>query len=119
MPETNKAILTQANAWVAKGDYETFLSYCTDDVIWTFVGEQVLRGKEAVRRYMKTTYIEPPTFSVTHLIAEDDFVTVLGDISIKSATGKVVHSTYCDVWRLRDGKLAELRAFVVEIKEES
>jgi ketosteroid isomerase-like protein len=37
---------------------------------------------------------------------------------MKDATGKVMHSTYCDVWRIRDGKLAELRAFVVEVRGE-
>ncbi len=118
MSETNKAILKQANAAVVKGDHEGFLSHCTDDVEWVFVGDQTLKGKEAVRRYMKATYIEPPTFTVAQLIAEDDFVTALGDISLKDETGKVVHSAYCDVWRLRDGKLAELRAFVVQIKGE-
>ena len=118
MSENNKAILTQANAAVVRGDYEGFLSHCTDDVEWTFVGEQTLKGKAAVRQYMKTTYIEPPEFSVERLIAEDDFVTALGEISVRDAGGKVVRSAYCDVWRIRDGKLAELRAFVVEIKGE-
>ena len=118
MSERNKAILTEANAAVVRGDHEGFLSHCTDDVEWTFVGEQTLNGKAAVRQYMRTTYVEPPTFTVTHLIAEDDFVTALGDIRMKNETGRVVHSTYCDVWRIRDGKLAELRAFVVEIDGE-
>jgi ketosteroid isomerase-like protein len=116
MSERNKAILKQANAAVVKGDHEGFLSHCTEDVEWTFVGDRTLKGKEAVRQYMKATYIEPPTFAVAHLIAEDDFVTAVGDISIKDETGKLVHSAYCDVWRIRDGKLAELKAFVVEIK---
>ena len=118
MSEKNKSILAQANAAVAKGDYEGFLSHCTDDVEWTFVGDRTLKGKQAVREYMRTTYIEPPAFTVAHLIAERDFVTALGDISIKSETGQVAHFEYCDVWRIRDGKLAELKAFVVEIKGE-
>ncbi len=118
MSEKNKAILKQANAAVVRGDHEGFLAHCTEDVEWTFVGDRTLKGKEAVRRYMKATYIEPPTFAVAHLIAEDDFVTAVGDISIKDETGKLVHSAYCDVWRIRDGKLAELKAFVVEIKGE-
>ncbi len=119
MSEKNKAILQQANAAVVRGDHEAFLAHCTDDVEWVFVGDTTLKGKEAVRQYMKRAYVEPPTFTVTHLIAEDDFVTALGDISMKNETGKVVHSAYCDVWRIRDGKLAELRAFVVEIDGES
>ena len=118
MSEKNKAILKQANAAVAKGDFEGFLVHCTEDVEWIFVGEQTLKGKEAVRQYMKETYIEPPRFVVDHLIAEGDFVTVLGDITLKDESGKDVELAYCDVWRLRDGKLAELKAFVVEKKRE-
>ena len=117
MSEKNKAILQRANAAVVNGDYERFLSHCTEDVVWTFVGDKTLKGKEAVRQYMKATYVEPPTFRVDHLIAEGDFVTALGDIDLKDETGRLVHYAYCDVWRLRGDKLAELRAFVVEIKE--
>jgi uncharacterized protein len=116
MSTKNKAILEQANAAVVKGDYEGFLSLCTEDVEWTFVGEKTLKGKEAVRRYMNSTYIEPPKFVVAQLIAEGDYVTAIGDIDIRDETGKTAHSAYCDIWRIRDGKLAELRAFVVEIK---
>jgi ketosteroid isomerase-like protein len=118
MSDQNKAVLTQANAAVAKGDYEGFLSHCTDDVEWTFVGDRTLKGKAAVRQYIKVTYVEPPKFTVDRLIADDDFVTALGDIRIKDEAGKVVRSEYCDVWRIRDGKLAELKAFVVELKDE-
>lgn len=116
MSEKNKDILRQANAAVVKGDHEGFLSHCTEDVEWEFVGDQTLKGKEAVRQYMKAAYIEPPRFRVDHLIAEGDFVTALGDIEMKDETGRLVRSAYCDVWRVRDGKLAELRAFVIEIK---
>ena len=118
MSESNKAILEQANAAVIRGDHEGFLAHCTDDVEWVFVGDRTLKGKEAVRRYMNTTYIEPPKFVVADLIAERDFVTAIGTIDITDGTGKTAHSAYCDVWRIRDGKLAELRAFVVELEGE-
>lgn len=115
MSEQNKAVLRQANAAIVNGDAEGFLAHCTDDVVWTFVGEQTLTGKEAVRQYMKATYDGPPSFRVDHLIAEGDFVIALGDIDSKDASGKLVHSDYCDVWRIRDGKLAELKAFVIPV----
>ena len=118
MSDNGKAILQRANAAVAKGDHEGFLSHCTDDVEWTFVGDKTLKGKEAVRQYIKAAYVEPPRFRVDQLIAEGDFVTALGEIDLTDETGKRVRSAYCDVWRIRDGKLAELRAFVVEIKPE-
>jgi ketosteroid isomerase-like protein len=111
----NKQILEKANAHVAKGEYEEFLAFCTEDTEWTFVGDQTLKGKEAVRQYMATAYIEPPKFNAENLIAEGDFVTVTGKISLKDEDGKTTAYDYCDVWKFRDGKMAELKAFVIAI----
>lgn len=115
MSEKNKAVLVKANACVARGDHEGFLSFCTDDTQWTFVGAQTLQGKEAVRAYMKAQYLEPPVVTVENLIAEGDYVTAIGQISMKDGSGKMGHYAYCDVWRFREGKMAELKAFVVKI----
>jgi ketosteroid isomerase-like protein len=112
---SNKAILETANSFVAKGNYEQFLTYCTEDTEWNFIGEQTLHGKEAVRQYMASVYVEPPVFNVEHTIEEGNFVTVVGKISLKDKAGKTVDYDYCDVWRFRDGKLAEVKAFVIAI----
>lgn len=58
---------------------------------------------------------------VTNFIAEGDFVTALGSITLKDEDGQATHYAYCDVWRLRGDKLAELRVFVIEaaVKDET
>lgn len=114
MSESHKEILQKANAAIAKGDYEGFLAFCTEDTEWTFVGDRTLKGKEAVRQWMATAYQEPPKFEVHRLVAEGDFVAALGEISLKDETGKDTRHAYCDVWRFRDGRMAGLQAFVVE-----
>lgn len=114
MSENNKAILEEANTAIAQGDYEGFLSFCTDDTEWTFVGDRTLNGKEAVRQWMVTEYVEPPLNIVANLIAEGNFVTALGNLTIKDKEGKETHYSYCDVWRFRDGKMVELKAFVIK-----
>ena len=114
MSGKNKAILEQGNAAIAEGNNEGFLSCCADNTEWTFVGDKTLKGKEAVRQYMAAAYIEPPKFTVTNLIAEGDFVTALGDITLKDEDGKAVHYSYCDVWRFRGDKIVELRAFFIK-----
>lgn len=121
MSENNKAVLEAANAAIVAGNYEGFLSFCTDDTEWTFVGDKTLKGKEAVRQWMAMTYIEPPKFRVAHFIAEGDFVTAIGDITLKDENGKVADYSYCDVWRFRGGQMVELRAFVIktEVKDET
>ncbi|MGY1409413.1 MULTISPECIES: nuclear transport factor 2 family protein [unclassified Luteimonas] len=113
MPTDPRTILQQANAAVAAGDNEGFLAFCTDDVTWHFIGNRTITGKGAVRRYMDETYIHPPEFDVADLLVDGDTVVAIGDITITDAGGAQMRSAYCDVWRLRDGRLAELRAFVV------
>lgn len=111
----NKSVLERANAAVTRGDYEVFMSFCTDDTLWTFVGDRVLRGKEAVRQWMTEAYKQgPPELTVDNLIAEGEFVTAVGTVTTKDEDGKATRYAYCDVWRVRDDKLAELQAFVIE-----
>ncbi len=119
MSKTNKEVLENANAAITHGDFEGFLALCTEDTEWTFEGDQTLRGKAAVRQWMTTAYKEPPKFRVHRMIAEGDFVAALGEITLKDEAGKAVPHAYCDVWRFREGKMAELHAYVVKTGSES
>lgn len=114
MSESHKVILEKANAAIVDGDFEGFLKFCTADMRWTFVGDRTITGKEAVRQWMAAAYKEPPKFKVQHMIAEGDFVSALGEITLKDDDGESTRYAYCDVWRFRDGRMAELHAFVIE-----
>jgi uncharacterized protein (TIGR02246 family) len=114
----NNAVLEKANAASAARDIEGFLSFCTDDIEWTYVGGKTLRGKEAVRDYFKASSDELADFTVTHLIAEGGVVVALGDITMKDDKGEMVRHSYCDVWRFRDGRMSELKAFVIKPEAE-
>jgi uncharacterized protein len=113
MSNTHKQVLTQANEAIARRDFEGFLVHCTDDTVWNFVGDKTLRGKEAVRRWMVETYKQAPRFSVRQLISDGDYLAALGEITLKDENGKDTTSSYCDVWRFENGRLAELHAFVI------
>jgi uncharacterized protein len=114
MSQRNKSILQEANAAISKGNIEGFLSFCAEDIEWTTVGEETIKGKEALRQWMATAYVEPPEYTLVNLIAEGDFLVALGDITLKDKEGKPRNHAYCDVWRFRDDTMVELRAFVVE-----
>ena len=117
MSDKNKAILEEANAAVAAGDYDKFLTFCADDTEWNFVGDRVLKGKEAVREWMTAEYAEPPVNNVADLIAEGDFLTAVGNITVKGKDGKTTNYEYCDVWRFRGDKIVELKGFVIKIED--
>ena len=110
----NKAILGAAKAAIAEGNHEGFLAFCADGIEWTFLGDKTLKGKEAARQWMAAAYIEPPKFRVANLIAEDDFLAALGDITTKDEDGKEDHYSYCDIWHFRGDKIVELRAFAIK-----
>lgn len=113
--ELNKNLLQQANACVRAGDNEGFLAFCTEDIVWSTVGGDTLHGKEAVRAWMAQEYTAPPEFTVDRLIADADNVVALGHIVAQDGEGKQVRNAYSDVWRVRDGKLAALQAFVIPL----
>ena len=113
MSDDAKRVLQQANAAIAQGDFEGFLRFCTEGTQWTFVGDRTISGKAAVREWMKATYKTPPSFEVERMVAEGDTVIALGGITLADDQGNAAPHAYCDVWRLRGGLLAELRAFVV------
>lgn len=117
MSEKNKEVLRQANAAIRAGDNEGFLALCTKDIVWSTVGGDTLHGIDAVRKQMATDYVEPPDFTEDKMIADGDYLAVLGSITTKDAQGASVRNLYCDVWRFADGKLAELRAFVIPLNK--
>ena len=114
MSQRNKAVLEEANAAISQGNIEGFLSFCAEEIEWTTVGEETIKGKEALRKWMARTYAEPPRYTVTNMIAEGDFLVALGDIMLEGTDGTLTKHAYCDVWRFRDDKMIELKAFVVE-----
>ena len=112
MQLTNHEILEKANQAFSKGNYEEFLSYCTEDTKWTYVGDRTLEGKDKVREYLATAY-EESTFRIETSIEDGEYLVAIGWIKMKDREGKFMSYSVCDVWKFRDGKMSELTAFVI------
>lgn len=67
---------------------------------------------------MAKTYVGSSKFNIANLIAEGDFVTALGEITLNDEHGNQTRYSVCDVWRFRDGKMVELKAFVIKTVDE-
>ena len=116
MSATNKAIIDRANEAFRKNDVEALLSLCTEDFTWTMVGSPPAVGKAAVRKWMGQAPAEPPQFTIDTVIADGDYVTCIGDMTMPEKGSNVPYA-YCDVWRLKGGKIAELKAFVIKTQQ--
>ena len=69
-----------------------------------------------VRNYMKEFYWKPSVFTVDTTVEKDNFVIVTGQITLKSKDGADTHYDYCDVWKFENGKMAGVKAYVIEKK---
>jgi len=114
MAVNTKAIVAQVNAAFAAGSTEGFLACCADDVAWTMVGDTTVHGKDAIRQWMASMGpMESPQLTVQNVIAEGDFVTAYGDMTMQDKDGAVVPYAYCDIYHFRGDTIVELRAFVI------
>jgi uncharacterized protein (TIGR02246 family) len=116
--EANKKLIEKVNDAFRTGDMENVLSYYTDDVRWSMAGMPVWDGKQAVRDSMKGNdeYPEPPEFTVEHMIAENDMVVCTGISIMTKKTGEKTKSTYCDMYKVENGKVKEMTTWFAELK---
>lgn len=119
MSTKNKQIVEKINDSFAKGNTEGFLENCADNVVWRMIGDKTFTGKNAIREFMASMEgTEPPKFTVDNTIAEGDSVVSYGDMTM-TEKGKTTPYSYCDVYRFKGDKIAELTSYVVKTAEQS
>lgn len=115
----NKKLMEGIYEELARGNGGPFVEALADDVRWTIIGATdwsgTWEGKEAVQQRLLdplfaqfgTTYRN----HATRVIAEGDHVVIecRGDVTTKD--GRPYNNTYCNVFRLEDGKVRELTEY--------
>jgi uncharacterized protein len=123
MSDIYKEIIRKHNASIEANNLDEFLSFFTDDVQWTKVGDKSAKGKEALRKLIIGLGDAPPPSIITFdaMIAEGDSVAAYGSLKIEIQTGVVITQDFCDIYRFRGDKIVELTAFIItpEAKSEA
>jgi ketosteroid isomerase-like protein len=114
MAANRKEIVQRINDAFAENNMEKVLSFCTDDVTWTMVGDTTVRGKDPIRKWLASMNPQPPQLTIHHVVAEGDFVIARGDMMMQEQKdGPSIPYTFCDIYRFAGDKVAELTAFVI------
>jgi len=102
-----------------KNDHGQILSCLTDDIEWTVFGAFHLTGKEAYDKAIDGApeLIDPPELEVVRIVEQGDVVMAELTGTAKRAAGGEMRMSMAEVFVMRDGKIAERRAWVVELKE--
>jgi ketosteroid isomerase-like protein len=101
-----------------KSDHEQILSCLTDDIRWTVYGGFQLAGKAAYDAAIEGPgFLGPPRLEVVRMVEQGD--TVMAELtgSATRETGEEMRMSMAEVFVMRDGKIAERRAWVIELKE--
>lgn len=107
----NQQIFLKANKALAEGNYEAFITYCTEDIRWENVGANTFSGKAELLEYISSAY-DGLTFTTEKSIKENDMVVELGQI-VFGNNGESKKRSYCDVWEFRNGLISQVRSFVI------
>ena len=116
----NKQLLQRIFAGLADGDANPFVDAMAEDFRWTITGasswSRTYAGKAAVLNELLPLLrarLAPPIRTIAHrIIAEDDLVVV--EARGKNATrgGAAYGNSYCFVFRLAEGRLAEVTEYM-------
>lgn len=119
MSGTNIETVSKINEAFTRNDVEGFLLHCREDLYWNMAGDTEKKGKESIREWMKQMEgHEAPKFTVDAIFGDSSHVACHGEMTMKDPEGKEGRYSYCDVYTFADGKVTELRSFVVAHKAE-
>ena len=101
-----------------KNDHDQILSCLTDGIEWTVFGHFHLVGKEAYDKAIDGEgFAGPPVLKIIRMVEEDDVVMAELSGEVQRADGGVMRMVMGEVFVMRDAKIAERRAFLIELKE--
>jgi ketosteroid isomerase-like protein len=101
-----------------RNDHAQILSCLTDDIAWTVFGAFHLTGKQAYDDAIESPgFTGPPRLDVVRMVEQGDVVMAELTGEATRDTGEVMRMSMAEVFVMRDGKIAERRAWVVELTE--
>jgi uncharacterized protein len=115
----NKKLMEKIFAGIAAGERTLFVESLADDVTMRVTGQyswsQTFNGKEALLRdlygYLGTLLADGRRTIARRFIADGDHVVVEGVGEMRTKAGEPYNNDYCLIYRLKDGKIVEIREY--------
>lgn len=98
-------------------DRPAILACLTDDVEWLIPGVFHMRGKaEFDSQIENDAFVGPPAITVSRHMEQGDVVVTEGSVRAQRRDGGTMDMVFCDVFELRDGRIAKLTSYLMEIR---
>lgn len=101
-------------------DHAQILSCLTDDIEWTVYGAFNLKGKQAYDEAIDgPDFVGPPRLDVIRMVEQDNVVMAEIYGEAPRPDGSTLRMSMAEVFVMRDGLIAERRAWVIPLSENS
>jgi ketosteroid isomerase-like protein len=114
---TNKEIIREVNKSFMTKDLDGILKHVADDVQWDMPGAFSHKGKEAFGKEASNAFIGKLEIKSRTEVAEGDHVVVEGEVEAQFAGSKTFKAVFLDIYRLENGKIKEMRSYVIPEKK--
>ena len=106
---------------ISSHHFEAAIPRLADDVVWTLVGEEPLRGKDAILALMEATEAElaatTSEFERFRSIPAGDTVIVDSVAHYVDSTGDASTVASCDIYEFAEGQVREIRSYNIELPD--
>lgn len=103
------------------GKFQMTFPFLEDDIEWNIVGENLLKGKEAVMQFCDQTakyFTEVTTnFTMGHLVVGDNCVAIDGKAVFTKKDGCQNFISSCDVYCFKEGKLIQINSYCISTEK--
>jgi ketosteroid isomerase-like protein len=101
-----------------RNDHAQILSCLTDDIEWTVFGAFHLTGKQAYDAAIEGPgWVGPPRLDVVRMVEQDDVVMAELAGEVPREGGGTARLSMAEVFVMREGRIAERRAWVIPLEE--
>lgn len=110
------------NEAFAKNDQDFILDSMSDDIVWNFVGEKIMTGKDAVKEFMEPMKnMETLELEILQIISRGREAAANGRMKIKEPAGNTKRFGFADFYEFpgeKAAKISRMTSYVVAFKEE-
>jgi ketosteroid isomerase-like protein len=114
---TNLEIIRKVNEGFAEGNTEKIRQYVSEDVQRNVIGVSCSNRKKIFGKEISNDFfVDRLTIKIKNEIEKGDWIAVEGEVQCKIPGGDMLDAFFFDVYHLENGKIKEIRSYVIEKK---
>ncbi|HSI69832.1 MAG TPA: nuclear transport factor 2 family protein [Gillisia sp.] len=114
--------IREFNEAFSRNDLDFILEHMSNDIVWNFIGEKNIKGKEAVKEFMEPMKkIETLEMELQQIITHDGSAAANGRMKIKEPSGEIKSFGFADFYEFSKqnaSEITKMTSYVVRVNED-